>query len=262
MSIKEFQKAYEEQSTSDAEKLIADVTNLVSSHIRRQKELVDAWLIHLKDTVVGNKTFLDGHVSSMEGITTDAKRKWQEFSVQAENDAKDCADFSAAKHCRMELLFQQCVNTAETASKHWKRTHESINEIGSQNVSTLVSLVRDVSDSNEQHNTEIALARTTVEEDVAKNSEDFIQHFDRVSEQECASVSDILATESRLMQILLRFSGRITLSNLLLLNKKPWIPSSRNIWIMSQLAQHQSDVSQMFHVRGQLNLFEPCQWRP
>ncbi|KAF5954047.1 hypothetical protein HYC85_006903, partial [Camellia sinensis] len=193
-SIKEFQKAYEEQSTSDAEKLIADVTNLVSSHIRRQKELVDERLIHLKDTVIGNKTFLDGHVSSMEGITTDAKRKWQEFSVQAENDAKDCADFSAAKHCRMELLFQQCVNTAETASKHWKRTHESINEIGSQNVSTLVSLVRDVSDSNEQHDTEIALARTTVEEDVANNSEDFIQHFDRVSEQECASVSDILAT--------------------------------------------------------------------
>ncbi|KAI8016225.1 Kinesin-like protein KIN-5C [Camellia lanceoleosa] len=195
MSIKEFQKAYEEQSTSDAEKLIADVTNLVSSHIRRQKELVDARLIHLKDTVIGNKTFLDGHVSSMEGITTDAKRKWQEFSVQAENDVKDCADFSAAKHCRMELLFQHCVNTAETASKHWKRTHESINEIGSQNVSTLVSLSgQDVSDSNEQHNTEIALARTTVEEDVAKNSEDFIQHFDRVSEQECASVSDILAT--------------------------------------------------------------------
>ncbi|KAF5953942.1 hypothetical protein HYC85_006798 [Camellia sinensis] len=188
MSIKEFQKAYEEQSTSDAEKLIADVTNLVSSHILRQKELVDARLIHLKDSVIGNKTFLDGHVSSMEGITTDAKRKWQEFSVQAENDAKDCADFSAAKHSRMD------VNTAETASRHWKRTHESINEIGSRNVSTLVSLVRDVSDSNEQHNTEIALARTTVEEDVAKNSEDFIQHFDRVSEQECASVSDILAT--------------------------------------------------------------------
>ncbi|KAI8016226.1 Kinesin-like protein KIN-5C [Camellia lanceoleosa] len=193
-SIEEFEKAYAEQSTSDAEKLIADVTNLVSSHIRRQKELVDARLIHLKDTVIGNKTFLDGHVSSMEGITTDAKRKWQEFSVQAENDAKDCADFSAAKHCRMELLFQQCVNTAETASKHWKRTHESVNEIGSQNVSTLVSLVRNVSDSNVQHDTEIALARATVEEEMTKNSEDIIQHFDSVSEQERGSISGILAT--------------------------------------------------------------------
>ncbi|KAF5953941.1 hypothetical protein HYC85_006797 [Camellia sinensis] len=159
-SIEEFEKAYAEQSTSDAEKLIADVTNLVSSHIRRQKELVDARLIHLKDTVIGNKTFLDGHVSSMEGITTDAKRKWQEFSVQAENDAKDCADFSAAKHYRMELLFQQ-----------WN-----------------------VSDSNVQHDTEIALARATVEEEMAKNSEDIIQHFDTVSEQERGSISGILAT--------------------------------------------------------------------
>ena len=68
---------------------------------------MDARLSGLNETVIGNKTFLDGHVSSMEGITTDAKRKWQEFSMQAENDAKDSADFSAAKHCRTELLLQQ-----------------------------------------------------------------------------------------------------------------------------------------------------------
>ncbi|GFZ02508.1 P-loop containing nucleoside triphosphate hydrolases superfamily protein [Actinidia rufa] len=193
ISIADFRKAYEEQSNSDAEKLIADVTNLVSDHIRRQKELVDARLSGLKETVIGNKTFLDGHVSSMEGITTDAKRKWQEFSMQAENDSKDSADFSAAKHCRMELLLQQCVNTAETASKHWKKTHECINEMGSQHVSTMVSLVRNELDSNEQHDIEIGSARATTEEDVTKNSEDIFRHFDRVSEQECGSISGILA---------------------------------------------------------------------
>ncbi|XP_057506959.1 kinesin-like protein KIN-5C [Actinidia eriantha] len=193
-SILEFQKAYEKQSQSDADKLIAEVTDLVSNHIRRQKELVDARLICLKETVTGNKTFLDGHVSSMEGITTDAKRKWQELSLQAENDAKDSADFSAAKHCRMELLIQKCVNTAETASKHWKGTHESLNEMGSQHVSTLVSLVRNVSDGNEQHDTEIGMARSTTEEDVAKSSDDVIQHVNSVSKQECGSISDILAS--------------------------------------------------------------------
>lgn len=35
-----------------------------------------------------------------------------------------------------------------------------------------------MSDSNEQHDTEISLARASVEEDVAKNSEDIIQQFD------------------------------------------------------------------------------------
>lgn len=35
-----------------------------------------------------------------------------------------------------------------------------------------------MSDSNEQHGTEISLVRTAVEEDVAKNSEDIIQQFD------------------------------------------------------------------------------------
>ena len=68
---------------------------------------MNAKLVGLKETVVGNKNFLDRHVSSMDGITTDAKRKWQEFSVQAGNDVKNCSDFSAAKHCRMELLLQE-----------------------------------------------------------------------------------------------------------------------------------------------------------
>lgn len=68
---------------------------------------MDAKLVELKETAVANKTFFDGHASSMKGITSDAKRKWQEFSTQAENDAKDAADNSSAKHCRMELILQQ-----------------------------------------------------------------------------------------------------------------------------------------------------------
>lgn len=68
---------------------------------------MDARLVDLRETAIGNKVSLDGHVSSMEGITTEAKRKWEEFSMEAENDAKDSAVFAAAKHCRMELLLQQ-----------------------------------------------------------------------------------------------------------------------------------------------------------
>lgn len=68
---------------------------------------MDARLGDLRETVVSNKSFLDGHISSMEGITNDAKRKWQDYLMQAENDVKDTADFSAAKHCRMELLLQK-----------------------------------------------------------------------------------------------------------------------------------------------------------
>ncbi|CAK9169822.1 unnamed protein product [Ilex paraguariensis] len=191
--IAEFQKAYEEQSKSDAEKLIADMTTLVFNHIHRQKELVDARLVGLRETVIGNKTFLDGHVSSMEGITTDAKRKWQEFSMQTQNDAKDSADFSAAKHCRMELLLQKCVSTAEMASKRLQKTHESIKEIGSQHVATMISLVRNASDSNEEQDTEISNTRAVAEEDVVKNSDDIIQYFGDMLEQDRGSISGILS---------------------------------------------------------------------
>ncbi|KAI3763999.1 hypothetical protein L2E82_13999 [Cichorium intybus] len=59
-----------EQSKCEAQKLIADVISLVSSHISRQKEMVDAKLAGINETCAGSKTFLDGHVSSVEGITT------------------------------------------------------------------------------------------------------------------------------------------------------------------------------------------------
>ncbi|GLT62689.1 hypothetical protein SLA2020_353070 [Shorea laevis] len=193
-SIASFQKTYEDQSKSGAEKLIADMTNLVYNHIHHQQELVNARLVDMKESAIANKTFLDTHVSSMEDITTDVKRKWQAFATQAENDAKDGADYSAAKHCRMEELLQQCVSTAESAFKHCRGTHESVSEMGSKHASAIASLARNASDTNEQHDSEIDSARVTAEQDAAKNSEDAIQHIDCVSKQEQEAISGILDT--------------------------------------------------------------------
>ncbi|XP_039042215.1 kinesin-like protein KIN-5C [Hibiscus syriacus] len=183
-SISSFQKAYEEQSKSDAAKPIADMTNLVHNHVRRQKELVDARLFVIKESAVVNKTFLDGHVSSMEGITTDAKRKWQAFAMQVENDAKDTADLSAAKHCCIEELVQHCMSTAESAFEHYKSTQESANEMGSKHVSDMESLIRNTTYSNEQHDAEIDSARVAAEQDGLKKTDDTLQYIDGMSEQE------------------------------------------------------------------------------
>lgn len=68
---------------------------------------VDTKLVDLRESGIKNKSFLDGHVSSMGEIVTHAKRKWQAFCIQAEKDTKDTADYSAAKHCRMEVLLRQ-----------------------------------------------------------------------------------------------------------------------------------------------------------
>ncbi|KAK6778746.1 hypothetical protein RDI58_025464 [Solanum bulbocastanum] len=192
--IAEFEAAYEEQSRAEAEKLIADMTTMVSNHLHRQKELVGTRLVDLRETVTGNKTFLDGHVSSMEGITTVAKRKWQDYSAQAGSTTKENADFSAAKHCRMELLMQKCVSTTEAAHKQWQSTNESVNDMGSQHVLTMHSVVRNMCDSNEQHVTEFDSTKDAAEEVVTRSSEDAVQSFDGLSEKERASISGILGT--------------------------------------------------------------------
>uniref|UniRef100_A0A803L2W5 Kinesin-like protein n=1 Tax=Chenopodium quinoa TaxID=63459 RepID=A0A803L2W5_CHEQI len=193
-SISEFQKAFEEQSRSDAEKLLADVTDLVTSHIRRQKEMVDARLIDLRETAIANKVYLDEHVSSLEGFTTDAKRKWQTFSMQAESNTNDNADYSAAQHCSMELLLQKCVSTAETASKQLKTTHESVNEKCSNQASTMISLVRSMLESHEQHDSEVDSARVAAGQDAAKCSEDIVHDLDRLSERQNGEMSGICSS--------------------------------------------------------------------
>ncbi|XP_062112736.1 kinesin-like protein KIN-5C [Humulus lupulus] len=193
-TIAEFQKAYEDQSKSDAEKLMADITCLVTNHMCRQKEMVDARLVGLRDGAIADKEFLDGHVSSMEGITNDAKRKWESFSTQAENDAKDGAVHSAAKHCRMEVLLQQCVSTADSAFKQWKMTQESVNEMEAKHVAAVTTFTRNASEGNEQHDAEINSARVAAEQDVAKNNEELLQSVDSVSEQERESISGIQET--------------------------------------------------------------------
>ncbi|XP_073272504.1 kinesin-like protein KIN-5C isoform X2 [Primulina huaijiensis] len=192
--IAEFHKSYEDQSRSVTEKLITDVTTLVSDCMRRQKETVDARLCDLKETVIGNKMFLEGHVSTMDGITTDLKRKWQDSFTQAETNFNDNADFSAAKHCSMELVLQKCFDNADTALKRWQKTQESLCDMGSQHALVMKGNVRNICEGNERHNDEIEAARMNVEEDIKTNSEDIIQYFDGLSEQERTSVSEILTT--------------------------------------------------------------------
>ncbi|KZV48967.1 125 kDa kinesin-related protein-like [Dorcoceras hygrometricum] len=194
--IAEFHKSYEDQSRSVAEKLIADVTTLVSDCMRRQKEMVDARLGDLKDTVIGNKLFLEGHVSTMDGITTDLKRKWQDSFTQAETNFKDNADFSAAKHCRLELLLQKCFSNADTALNRWQRTQESLIDMGSQHALAIAGNARNICEGHERHNDEIEAARVAAEEDIKRDSEDIIQYFDGLSEQQRTSVSEILTTSN------------------------------------------------------------------
>ncbi|MED6219987.1 Kinesin-like protein KIN-5C [Stylosanthes scabra] len=190
--IADFRKSFEEQSRSDSEKLIADMTTLVSDHIRRQMDLVDEKLVDLRQSSVNSKTFLDKHVSTVGEIMSHAKRKWESFCVQAEKENKDTADYSAAKHCRMELLMQQSVSTAGSALEHVKSTHKAVNEKGSKHVSASMSLISNARDSNEQHDMEINSARVAAEEDVAKNSEDLYEQFDVMSAQERESIAGML----------------------------------------------------------------------
>lgn len=67
---------------------------------------VDEKLNGLKHAALENKTFLDGHTSSIEGAIVNGKRKWETFFSEAQTASKEGCDFSSAKHCQMEDRLQ------------------------------------------------------------------------------------------------------------------------------------------------------------
>jgi kinesin family member 11 len=68
---------------------------------------VDVRLNGLGEAALEKKMFVEKHCERVEGVTNEAKRKWEEFAIQTQHDSIDGSDFSAAKHCRMESFLQQ-----------------------------------------------------------------------------------------------------------------------------------------------------------
>ncbi|URD89170.1 KISc [Musa troglodytarum] len=205
-SIGEFQKAYEEQSKVEQDKLLSEITNLVYSHMRRQKELVDVRLATLEEAALENKETMEKLTSMLDVVNSDAKRKWEEFYKQAEHDFMDGSNFSATKHCRMEIELQQCVSIVDVASQQWKRTHASVNELGSKHAAEMDAHIRTAVDLNEQHDVDVASARDAAADAAAKSSADIIQYcegsleHDRKCAQEVMAAVETHATAIRELQ--------------------------------------------------------------
>nr|CAB3481731.1 unnamed protein product [Digitaria exilis] len=117
-------------------------------------------LSSLGDAARGNKAFLDEHTSAMECVTKDAKRKWEIFAEQTENDCKVGSSSSAAKHCRMETMLQE-----------WT-----------------------AAENNEQHEAEIASSRAVAEEHASNSSKDITQDIDNLLEEARSSSSRVVST--------------------------------------------------------------------
>ncbi|KAK3124120.1 hypothetical protein QOZ80_8AG0640690 [Eleusine coracana subsp. coracana] len=193
-SIEDFQKAYKEQSKSEEQKLLADISSLVSKHITRQRELVDVRLNSLGDAARGSKAFLDEHTSAMDCVTKDAKRKWETFAEQAENDCKVGSSFSAVKHCRMETMVQECACTVDSAVEQWKKSHAAVNDLGKKHVAEVEALVRSAIEGNGQHEADIASSRALADEYVSNSSKDITQDIENILEEVRNSSSRVVST--------------------------------------------------------------------
>lgn len=179
---------------SEEQRLLEDITILVSKHIVRQRELVDVRLNSLGDAARGNKTFLDEHTSAMEGVTKDAKRKWEMFAEQAENDSKVGSSFSSAKHCRMETIMQECACTVDSAAQQWKKSHAAVNDLCTKQVAEVEALVRSAIEDNEQHVTEVASSCALAEEQASNSSKDILQDIDNLLDEARNSTSRVVST--------------------------------------------------------------------
>jgi kinesin family member 11 len=157
--------------------LLLHSLGLWASKLKRDLLLqVDVRLNSLGDAARGSKVFLDEHTSTMDCVTKDAKRKWETFSEQAENDCKVGSSFTAAKHCRMETMVQEWYDwtacfcfvhftyplkldlskrnnhffylssacTVDSAVEQWKKSHAAVNDLSKKHVTEVEALIRQV----------------------------------------------------------------------------------------------------------------------
>ncbi|XP_062192752.1 kinesin-like protein KIN-5C [Phragmites australis] len=193
-SLEDFQNAYEKQSKLEEQKLLADISSLVSKHVTRQRDLVGVRLNSLGDAARGNKVFLDEHTSAIDVVTKDAKRKWEIFAEHAENDCKIGSSFSAAKHCRMETMLQECACTVDSAVQQWKKSHAAVNDLSRKQLAEVEALVRIAIENNEQHEKEIASSRAVAEEHASSSSKGITQDIDNLLDEVRDSSSRVVST--------------------------------------------------------------------
>ncbi|KAJ3681550.1 hypothetical protein LUZ60_016039 [Juncus effusus] len=193
-SLSDFKTAYEEQARCEEQKILSDITSLVSGLMRRQKELVDVRLNGFGEAANENQSFIEKHTNKIEGVTNEAKRKWEEFAEKSEHDLKDGSDFSCAKHCRLEILLEQCVKTADSASEELKKSQESITELSAKQVTGLEELVRNAIVCNEHHDAEVASARAFANEDISNSSMDILTQIQSLKENEDKSMSALMSS--------------------------------------------------------------------
>ncbi|GLJ54279.1 hypothetical protein SUGI_1164380 [Cryptomeria japonica] len=201
-SITEFQNAYEEQSRQEEQQLLSDISNLVAKAMVRKVDMVKTRLACMRETSIKDKESFDLSVACIQNTTFDSKRKWETFAKQAADDANDNSALSAAKHCRMEVLLQQCVNTTDHASQHWKATQKSVQDISRDHAIVMDSLVRDSLDANENHAAEIEHAKISAEADVQKINERILCHVDGLLDHEHNAASQIHSTIESQSQVI------------------------------------------------------------
>ncbi|ONM04047.1 kinesin-related protein4 [Zea mays] len=129
----------------------------------------------------------------MEFVTKDAKRKWETFAEQAENDCKAGSSSSAVKHCRMETMLQECACTVDSAVQQWKKSHAAVNDLSRKQVAEVEALVRTAIENNEQHEVEVASSRAVAEEDTTNSSKDIAQGVENLLEKAQKSSSRVVS---------------------------------------------------------------------
>ncbi|KAJ4783167.1 Kinesin-like protein [Rhynchospora pubera] len=203
-SIADFQKAYEEQSMAEEEMILANVTNLVSGLMRRQRELVGVRLNGLGEAALETKMFVEKHCTKVDGVTNETKRKWEEFAAQSQHDSTDNSDFTAAKHCRLEALLEKCAKTIDSASEQLKQTEASVSELSTKQVSQMEDLVRNTMVCNEHHIAEVTSARAVADEEVANISADILAQIQSLKEHEKCSISGLMSASGAHSQTILQ----------------------------------------------------------
>ncbi|KAF3787285.1 kinesin-related protein [Nymphaea thermarum] len=191
----ELEKKFEECAANEEKLVLEKVAELLASSSARQKKLVQAAVLNLRESAVSRTNELQDGVSSIQDFTSSVKDQWTTYEGKTEKYyVEDTAAVESGKHSLEEGL-HECMKQTRTAREQWRNAQDSLLNLDKVNVEAVDSIVRSGLEANQGLRAKLSAAASTVLEDVNTENESLITSIDdalKLDKDACVNVDSTI----------------------------------------------------------------------
>ncbi|GBG60629.1 hypothetical protein CBR_g8649 [Chara braunii] len=141
---------FEEQSREEERRFMENIASMVSAMVNRKRELVHHHVVEIRQASDKAAELATSSVSRMMEMASSANSELGTWQEGMETSASVARAAVAAKHCRVEELFQQCTESTNLSSEHWTSLKKEVERHQKVQLEELTTIVRTCTESERE----------------------------------------------------------------------------------------------------------------